>query len=221
MQFPFSLAEDLGGSVPVLVPVPVPGDPNYVDHVASALARLVEQFKAKNENDAAVGANNISLLLAALCSAGVQPIENTLQQVLTQRTLDTAIGAQLDVIGKIVGQLRGGLDDDTYRQYLRAAITANNSGGTVADLIRVLDLVLLDQDAVFVVMPQPVATVHVLVDDVAITTELANTAFLFLARAAAAGVRVMLDYGTSPSAEWFRFDSGPGYDQGHFIGRIE
>ncbi len=32
---------------PVAVVAPKPGDPDYVDHVARALARLAEQFKAK------------------------------------------------------------------------------------------------------------------------------------------------------------------------------
>lgn len=34
---------------PVPVRVPKPGDSDYVDHVAIALGRLVEQFKAKKQ----------------------------------------------------------------------------------------------------------------------------------------------------------------------------
>lgn len=47
----FFLPNSLGGEddpvIPLAVPAPQPGDPNYRDHAARALSRLLEQFKAK------------------------------------------------------------------------------------------------------------------------------------------------------------------------------
>ncbi len=173
------------------------------------------------EEDTLDPVNNISKLLTAICSAGVQPVEDCLRQLLTQRSLDTAVGAQLDVIAKLVGLTRAGLDDDTLRRYCRAIISAHRSKGTIEDLLKVVDLVIFEDDAHYLVLPQPIATVQIRVEDIAITEDLAATTFTFLAKTAAAGVRVMLDFGVSDPTTWFRFDSGPGYDVGHFIGRID
>jgi len=164
---------------------------------------------------------NIAKLLIAICGSAVQPIEDCLRQLLDQRSLETAIGAQLDAIGVIVGQPRIGLDDDTYRRYLRATIATHRSRGTVEDLLRVISLVIFDDDAHYAVLPQPVATVLVRVLDIALTDALAQIAYTFLARSAATGIRIMLEFGESPPAQWFTFDTGPGFNQGHLIGRID
>lgn len=197
---------------PVPTAAPVPGDVDYVDHTAIALGRLPEQFKALT---------NIQLVISALCTAGVQPIESCLRQLLTQRSLDTAVGAQLDSIGLVVGQSRDGHDDETYRRFLRATISAHRSKGTIEDLIRVIDLVIFDDAAHYAIVPQTIATVVIRVEDIAIAADLANVAFVFMARTAATGMRVMLEYGISAPEFWFRFNSGPGFNQGHLIGRID
>lgn len=155
--------------------------------------------------------NNITKLLTAICQAGIQPLESCLQQLLTQRSIDTAIGVNLDVIGAIVAQPRNGLDDDTYRRYCRANITAHRSKGRVEDLITVSDLIIFDDDAVITVQPQPVATVVVAILGVGISDDLALVLFTFLQRTVAVGVRLILQYSTATP---FQFDVGPGFDDG-------
>ena len=52
--------------------------------------------------------------------------------------IDTAVGAQLDAIGKYVGVRRGGIDDEDYRFFLRLKIiqnTGNHSGDSVNSLL--------------------------------------------------------------------------------------
>jgi hypothetical protein len=163
--------------------------------------------------------NNISRLLVVFGKA-VQGFESAGQEVWNQRSVDTAIGVQLDDIGLVVGQPRGGLDDETYRRYVRAAIKANRSNGTVFDVLRVLRLVIANVDVTFQYEQQQIATAIVRVLNIALTDALGSVAFSFLERTAAAGVIVMLEYGLSPFANWFRFDSGPGFDEGYLITRL-
>lgn len=164
--------------------------------------------------------NNISRLLTAICTAGVQPVEDCLRQLLDQRSLDTAIGAQLDIIGKLVGQPRNGLDDDTYRRYCRATVAAHRSHGAVENILNVASLVVFDDAATYTLVQQQVATVELRIEGIAVTDALAAIVFTFVRTAAAVGVRIMVTYGLSPPAEWFRFDSGPGFNQGKLVGRI-
>ena len=60
-------------------------------------------------------------------------------QLLNERYLDTAIGIQLDGIGKIVGLKRSnGLSDDSYRLLIRAKIIKNKTAMTVDDTLRLI-----------------------------------------------------------------------------------
>ena len=70
---------------------------------------------------------------------------NTIQEFLDAFQLDTAVGAQLDVIGRIIGVNRllsfypiGGespvMNDDTYRLVIKAAIVRNYWKGTLDEL---------------------------------------------------------------------------------------
>lgn len=61
--------------------------------------------------------------------------------ILDHYYLDTAIGAQLDIIGKIVGIQRDGRTDDNYRILIRLKQKINNSSGNIQiliDTIRIL-----------------------------------------------------------------------------------
>lgn len=161
--------------------------------------------------------NNIGRLVSAVCRP-VQSLWDTMQQVLLQRALNTAIGAQLDVIGKIVGRPRDGLDDDTYRRYCRATIAAHRSKGTVDELISIAELVVFDPDLLTVVLPYSPAAVIVQLTDIGVTDALANVVYLFLRQAAAAGVALVLQYGNTNPV--FRLDQSPSLDQGHLAGEI-
>lgn len=164
--------------------------------------------------------NNTEKLLAVLTTP-FQSLESALQQLLVERSLDTAVGAQLDVIGKIIGQARNGQTDDDYRRYCRARVGVNKATGITENLITVTDLIVYDDTATYRVENQGTATVKVTIQDLAITTELANILLLFLKQTVSAGVRLVIQYGISAPSGWFRFDSGPGWDLGHLVGALD
>lgn len=158
--------------------------------------------------------NNIEKLVATLATP-FQSIENMLQQLLTERSIDTAVGAQLDVIGKIVGQPRNGLSDDDYRRYCRARIAVNNSNGVTENLITVTDLIVYDDDAYYEIDNQGIATVVLRIQNLSITEELADIIISFLQDTVSAGVRVILEYFETTPGNTFKWDTaGRGWDSG-------
>lgn len=158
--------------------------------------------------------NNITKLLRAL-TAPVQALEDMLQQLMSERSIDTAVGKQLDVIGRLAGQPRLGLDDETYRRYIRARIAAHNSDGTTEDLITVATLIVYDDDATYEVDNHGNGSVIVRVRNIAISQALADILISFLKAAVSGGVRVILEYSHLPPATWFKWDTpGRGWDTG-------
>lgn len=150
-----------------------------------------------------------------------QSLEGALQQLLTERSVDTAVGAQLDVIGKLVGQVRNGMVDDDYRRYVRARVSVNKSTGITEDIITVTDLVVYDDAAYYRVENQGTATVKLTIEETAVATVLATRLFSMLRDTVSAGVRLVLQYGISPAVEWFQLDAGPGLDQGKLVGALD
>lgn len=163
--------------------------------------------------------NNIVKLLTALIGP-IQDVENALQQLLTERTIDTAVGVQLDVLGRVVGQARGGLPDDDYRRYLRARIATNRSNGVTEDLITIMSLVVNDSTATYDVERSGTATVVARIAGIAVTDALGSIVYTFLKSATSAGVRVVVEWANSVPANVFRLDSGPGLDQGHLASAL-
>lgn len=153
------------------------------------------------------GPNNIVKLLSALI-APAQDLENTFQQLRTMRNVDTAEGVQLDVLGRLVGQGRGGMDDDTYRRMIRARISVNRSKGTIRDAITVAILVVDDDDANIVVDNQGHAAFVLRVDDAPLPDSVANILIGMLRDTVAAGVRVILEWSPQPVANWLILDQG-------------
>jgi len=102
------------------------------DHEEQAKALFIDQYKDKPR-------------LAALLSSyitQIQSAEDILWGVILQRDVDTATGDQLDKLGRLVGQPRRGLDDDTYRVAIKARIRANGSLGHPNDIIETAQLAL-------------------------------------------------------------------------------
>lgn len=100
-----------------------------VDHQAQAIARLTTIFKDKPK-------------IAALLSAFVSPtqdIEAILYDLFGQRSIDTAVGYQLDILGEIVGVKRKGRSDSDYRLAIIGKIAINTSEGTSEDLIAIFN----------------------------------------------------------------------------------
>lgn len=78
----------------------------------------------------------VMALLASWLSE-VQQVENALWAILTQRGVANAVGAQLDVLGKLVGQPREGRSDDVYRLWVTARILVLRSSGQTEQLIAI------------------------------------------------------------------------------------
>lgn len=95
--------------------------------VERGLGLLIEQYKDKPR-------------LAALLTSyldRIQELEDAIWSVIEGRLIDQAVGVQLDILGKLVGQSRIDLDDEIYRTRIRTRIRANRSLGHPEDLIAV------------------------------------------------------------------------------------
>ncbi len=99
-------------------------------HVADGLAHLAYQFQDLPHFEA---------ILTAWLNR-IQEIEDVLWELIDERTIDAAVGVQLDGIGAIVGEPRLGKTDDEYRLFIKARRLVNLSSGTVPELIEILGL---------------------------------------------------------------------------------
>jgi len=150
--------------------------------------------------------NNIKKLLAAIL-APVQDLESAFQQLLIDRSIDTAVFAQLDAIGKIVGQERNGQVDDDYRRYIRARISANRSKGPVADVLKAADLIVYDDAAYYHAIQYGIAGLHLVVEDIIIDDyELIRALILLMRDTVAGGVRIVVETWPLAEADLFVFD---------------
>lgn len=93
-----------------------------------ALGRFIEYWKHKP---------NIAGLSDSYMRE-VQALENAMWETLISRTIDYAVGVQLDTLGRLVGQPRGALTDPQYRVRIRVRIKINSSNGTAKDIIDIL-----------------------------------------------------------------------------------
>lgn len=179
------------------------------DHETEALSRLKYQFRDKI---------NIRAALAAIVGP-TQGIEDAMQDLLTERNIDTAVGVQLNALGLIVGQPRGGLDDDTYRRYIRARIARNRSNGTVEDLIRVAVLILGSETAYVQVDQQHPASVVVRIYNIDVPDDIAQVVIQFLRGTVSGGVRIILEY-SNDVENIFTWDIDAWDDGKHFMNAI-
>ena len=72
------------------------------DYETTAVPRLTGQFE---------GSPKLRAIVAAIVSQ-LTTLENVADSLMSDRWIDTAIGAQLDGCGYIVGEQRSGRDDD-------------------------------------------------------------------------------------------------------------
>lgn len=97
------------------------------DHRERALSRLLGQYQGKPRFETLVG----------IYARPLQELESVFWALRTQRWLSSAQGAQLDVLGRILLEPRGGLGDIDYLRILRVKILVLRSSGTGDDLIRI------------------------------------------------------------------------------------
>jgi hypothetical protein len=97
------------------------------NNVEVALNFLPEQFKDKPYVSAVI----------ETYTSGVQDVENLLSDILVNSELGSAIGVQLDVLGRLFGEDRSGKDDDEYRAAIAARISIRSSQGTPDEILSI------------------------------------------------------------------------------------
>ena len=110
-----------------------PLDPGNVvhitDHTAAGLARLIPEYQDTPRWQAWIAAT----------LARVQEIETATFDVWELvLNLDEGVGAQLDLIGKLVVEARDGRADDIYRRALSVRVLINRSQGKIEELILII-----------------------------------------------------------------------------------
>lgn len=183
--------------IPAVVVAP---DIARIDHVELGLSRLPAYLRGKRR---------WAELLAA-CLRPLQDVEDTLLEIMRQRNLEDAVGAQLDQLGALVREPRAGLEDVAYRRRIRARIARNRSQGLVEDVIRIARLIIFNGAASITVEQQNVATVVVRVGAAALDSEIAADVISFLRDSVSAGVRVIVESSPAAPAATFTFDGPAG-----------
>ncbi len=77
-----------------------------------------------------------TLKLAEYDDTHLEELEKNIRDMSGQFDIDNARGAELDRIGKILGEERNGNTDTVYRIYLKLRTMLNTADGTVEDIIR-------------------------------------------------------------------------------------
>mgnify|MGYP003649815902 CR=1 FL=1 len=93
---------------------------DFPDTLKQGLLNLIHQWQDKP----------VTVGLVTSYLENMQSFIDTCSQLLTERSLTTAMGEQLNVLGLLLGEERGSLDDDKYRALLLARIQVNAATGT-------------------------------------------------------------------------------------------
>lgn len=91
--------------------------------LAVARARITDQFAGKPIMDKYL----------RLMMGGNEELQNTMEDVMTLRSIDTAIGAQLDVIGVIIGRSRGLVSAEIFNYFGFEGAAQAGSFGSLTD----------------------------------------------------------------------------------------
>ena len=183
------------------------------DFVTKLKQDLVEQFRGKANIEALMEVVGIEL----------QEVFDFYEQLRTQRSVDTAVGKQLDGVGDIAvmtrkeaGQLAGNpipfevIDDDTYRQYLIYKILKNTCDCTYPDIIKAFRM-FWDRPLYYTEDTEQPATM--IFDTGELPGDVDTTPLFKTPLIRAAGVTLKLYARTSVEMDtaWLRLRSGLGY----------
>jgi hypothetical protein len=161
------------------------------DHAGEGVGLLLEQFHSSPL---------LQTLLVAVLMGQVQDCEGVAWQLLTERSLDYAVGDQLDGLGLVVGEPRNGRDDDQYRVALRVRIAVNRSNGKPEELLNVLNLIFEGALEAHLTEFYP-AAFTIDLHNPAVSPNTPDVLIRFLRDAKPAGVGMNLGYSVSPHDE--------------------
>lgn len=102
--------------------------PTPIDHVELMLNRLLSQWD---------DSSNIKGMIQSYAER-LNGLEDVFFQLLNNRGIYTAVGAQLDIIGELFGVRRLGRIDDQYRAAILQKITTSGTDGTTEVFMDVL-----------------------------------------------------------------------------------
>lgn len=185
----------------------MPDITEITNHEALALARLLQQFRAKDRIEAIV----------EVIGSRAQSVETVLFNLIEDTFLANAVGAQLDQYGALLGLPRGTASDDRYRALLGAQVQIIYSSGTPDELLLILSLLA---DVVITVTsisePSP-ATIRMEYIGTAYSgdAEWGEDIARMILKARSPGVAI--DQIIEATSSSFRFDTaGQGFDEGLF-----
>lgn len=124
-------------------------------------------------------------LASALYIDQLQELENLANIYFNMVNINSAIGDQLNIVGGYVNLKRNGMDDDTYKLFIKAEIIATSSKGRINELLTALDLLTENENSYIVPYTK---AIDVYAD---VSTLLGQYILEFLERAVDAGVNVM------------------------------
>lgn len=170
---------------------------DVVDHKTRALARIAHYL---------AGRPKFAGLFNAV-TAQCQELEVALHQLLDERHVDDATGAQLGTLEGIVGQDQLSAVDAERVRYIKAKILLNRVSGTASQIQALFELLEPTMNRTLVErFPAGLEfTLHG-----QITPAVAVIYGQFLRRAAVAGVRVWWNWYETADADTFAFDGGTG-----------
>lgn len=175
-------------------------------HIAEALANLVSQFRGKAYVEATLSA----------FVQQVQDLEDVFFELLEERFIDDAVGAQLDGFGSIVGEARESRPDDEYKTAIKARIQLNLGNGTPEDIIGLVRSVA-GNVRVKVTDYYPAAFIADVVDPIDPLVIDPARLLAIVQTGKPAGVYASVTYHVVGE---FKFDTGPGFDEGKYGGAL-
>lgn len=152
------------------------------DHIAQGIAKLTGRAQDQP--------NIIALLTSVLQQ--IQDLEDGIHEVLNKRNLDDAVGVQLTILGKLVGQPRLLSDDDLFRSFVATRILINLSEGTASNIITVVERIFFGNET-FKYREEPPAQFRILIPERILTLP-SNLVHLIIDQTDLGGVRAMLQY---------------------------
>lgn len=183
---------------------------HITDQEARGAALLTEQFKYKPDL--------VALLKSWL--GQIQAAEDAIAAVLVQRQLATAQGVNLDVLGAIVGQPRGGRSDRLYRVWIAARVLVNRSSGLTGQIIAIATTLVGTGNRVRLVEQYPAAFTVYSDDAIDGPTGVEIAKLLKLATAAGVGMQFQW-YRPDHSVFQFSDTSAPVFDSAQGFGAGE
>lgn len=177
-----------------------PGTPAHdTEIVERAVSYFRSHYKSKQK---------LRALLASYTNRS-QEIENLLWDMLLGLLIDNAVGVNLEILGKLVGQERISTDDELYRRAIKARVRINISQGQPEDLYYIIRVMVPGSSFTYLdVYP---AMIIIEIDDSMVAND-PGLLSVFLWAARAAGVGFRLWYNVS-GENTFSFSGGDDYDQ--------